>query len=319
MNKLSWRQSEIALSNSPKICFGMVLYNSDKYLPAALNSILKQTYGDFQIVAADDCSTDNTEEIMRHYASIDRRITYIKNEKRLGMIMNKRKVFYEAARRGADYFAWAADHDLWHTEWLQAHVNVLNEYPEVVMAYPLTIAIGPGDERLPINPSRFETVGMSKMERVRTACTKMVGAGNMIYGLFRASALRKCGVFPRCSMPDRLLLLEMSVYGTFKQIERELWSRRYLKQQSDFMRVIERQRLTLFPSCEVPWYSQFPILGQALGLIYHLSLRPPSGSYANAHLGPYMAYLHMLRRKLPLREELRVFVGRLKERKRTRP
>ena len=58
---------------------------------------------------------------------------------------------------------------------------------------------------------------------------------------------------------------------------------------------------------------------EALGLIYHLSLRPPSGSYANAHLGPYMAYLHMLRRKLPLREELRVFVGRLKERKRTRP
>ena len=304
------------MSISPKIFFGMVLYNADKYLPAALDSILNQTYADFQIIASDDCSSDNTEEIMRHYASIDPRITYIKNEKRLGMIMNKRKVFFEATQRGADYFAWAADHDLWHTEWVQAHVSVLNKYPEVVMTYPLTAAIGPEDERLSIKPARFETVGMSKMERVRAACTKMAGAGDMIYGLFRASALKKCGVFPFCAMPDRLLLLEMSVYGAFKQIDKELWYRRYPKPKPDYNREIERQRFSLFPEGAAPWHSNFPVLGQALGLVYHLSLRPPSGSYANAHLGPYMAYLQLSRKRAFLREDLKRFIGGLRSKQR---
>ncbi len=283
----------------------MVLYNSDKYLPAAMDSILKQTYEDFQIVAADDCSSDNTEEIMRHYVSIDRRITYIKNEKRLGMIMNKRKAFFEAKKRGAEYFAWVADHDLWHPEWLQVLVNVLNNEPEVVMAYPLAVAIGPADERRPIKSSRFETVGMNRMERVRVACMKMEGAGNMIYGLFRANALLKCGVFPYCAMPDRLLLLEMSVHGTFKQINRELWYRRYPKPKPEYEREIERQRYSLFPEGASPWHSHFPVIGQALGLIYHLSVRPPGGSYANACLGPYMAYLQLRRKKGFLLKELK--------------
>lgn len=275
----------------------MVLYNADQYLHAALDSLRKQSYADFQIVASDDCSSDGTEKIMRHYASIDQRITYSRNDKRLGMIMNKRKAFTEAVRMGADYFAWAADHDLWHPEWLQAHVNVLNEDPEIVMAYPLTAAIGPTDERLPIGPSRFETVGMSKIKRVRAACTEMEGAGNMIYGLFRTNVLEKCGVFPYCVMPDRLLLLEMSVYGTFKQINRELWYRRYPKSKPDYEKEVERQRYSLFPEGAAPWHSRFPVLSQALGIIYHLSLRPPAGNYANAHLGPYMAYLHLRRKK----------------------
>lgn len=283
----------------------MVLYNSDKYLPAALESLLNQSYADFEIVASDDCSSDNTEQIMRHYTSVDRRIIYSRNKVRLGMIMNKRKAFFEASKRGADYFAWVADHDLWHPEWLQAHVNELNEDREVVMAYPLTAAIGPADERLSIEPSRFETVGMSKIKRVRAACMEMEGAGNMIYGLFRANVLERCGVFPYSAMPDRLLLLEMSVHGMFKQINRELWYRRYPKPKPDYEREIERQRISLFPDGAAPWHSQFPVLSQALGIVYHLSLRPPGGNYANAHLGPYMAYLQLRRKKGFLLKELK--------------
>lgn len=310
---------------SPRICFGMGLHNCAEFLPSAMDSILSQTYADFRVIAVDDCSTDDTEEIMRHYVSVDKRVTYLKNEKRQGEIITWRRAFLEAQEGGLDYFAWATDHDFWHPDWLQEHMGILNEYPDVVLAYPLVVAISANDEELFREPRRFETFGMSKMDRVRAACTKMVGAGNMIYGLFRASALAKCGVFPCCATPDRLLLLEMSVHGTYKQIQRYLWYRRYPKGKPsingvspDYEQQLARQRVILFPDARAPWHSRFPILGQALGLVYHLSLRPPSGSYTNAHLGPYMAYLNLRRRREFLKREFEVFADSVREKWRTR-
>lgn len=300
------------MTNSPKICFGMVLFNNDKYLLKAINSILSQTYQDFQVVACDDCSTDNSETIVRDYASRDERITYLRNEQRLGMILNKRKAFLEARKRGADYFAWASDHDVWHPKWLNEHVEVLDKQPDVVLTYPLTLAIGPGGERLSDSPNGtlFDTFGMSKLERTRAVCNNMTGAGNMVYGLYRASTLEKCGVFPYCTMPDRLLLLKLSVYGSFKQVNKILWYRRYLKRQQDFMSEVERQCFTLFAVGKAPWYCRFPILTQTIKLVSDLSLFPQSHNYSNAWLGFYMAYLHFRRKRRFVRRELSWFISR---------
>jgi len=305
------------MTNFPKICFGMVLYNGERYLNDAIKSLLNQTYYDFSIVAVDDCSIDTTEEIMRHYTSIDPRITYIKNRKHLGMIMNWRKAFLEADKKGIDYFAWASDHDLWHPEWLEEHINVLNKFPDVVMAYPFTQAIGSNDKKLSKESTQFETFGLSKMDRIRATCIKIVGAGNMIYGLFRTNVLKRCGVFPYCAMPDRLLIMELSAHGQFKKIKRHLWYRRYQETndgilQPDYDCIIAQQRLKLFPIGNVPWHSHFPALCQALGLIWHLSLSPPSRNYSNAHLGPYMAYLHLRRKKHLFRKEVRLFTKQMK-------
>ena len=129
------------VSQAPVICFGMPLYNSEKFVADASDSLLNQSYHDFRIIAVDDCSTDNTGNIVRRYASADNRVIYIRNEKRLGLIMNKRKTFSLAKKRHAEYFAWTADHDVWDPDWLREHVNVLNNHHDVVLAYPLTTAI----------------------------------------------------------------------------------------------------------------------------------------------------------------------------------
>lgn len=73
----------------PKISVIMPLYNGEKYLKEAIDSILHQTYADFELLLIDDASSDNTENVIRSYN--DNRIVYIKNEENLGLIKTLNK------------------------------------------------------------------------------------------------------------------------------------------------------------------------------------------------------------------------------------
>lgn len=66
----------------------MSAYNCEKFLAEALDSILQQSFSDFELILFDDGSTDNTENIIRKYAAKDSRITPIYNEKNLGLTVN---------------------------------------------------------------------------------------------------------------------------------------------------------------------------------------------------------------------------------------
>jgi len=294
----------------------MPVYNAEKYVGRTIESLLNQDYKDFCVIVADDCSLDKTGEILKQVASKDYRVKYLRNKARLGMIMNWRKVFFEACKIGVDYFAWASDHDLYDEKWLRYHVEILNQYQQVVLAYPLPTAIDSEGKVLEIPPTRFETFGLGKKARVRKTCTRLVGAGNMIYGLFRASALKRHKIFPYFSMPDRLLLMQMSVSGTFCQINKHLWHRRYLKDRNgiilpNYSQLIERHRSTLYFASKIPWHSHFPALGQAAGLLLHFLIKPPSGDYRNAFWGLYMAILHLITKRRNLRRELKIFLRQL--------
>lgn len=62
----------------------MPLFNAEKYLPEALQSVLNQTYKDFELICINDCSTDDTVKILTHFQQKDRRIKILGNKKRLG-------------------------------------------------------------------------------------------------------------------------------------------------------------------------------------------------------------------------------------------
>lgn len=68
----------------PKISVVMPAYNAEKYIAEAIESILNQTYKNFEFIIVDDCSSDRTPEIIKRYAKKDKRIRYFRNKKRLG-------------------------------------------------------------------------------------------------------------------------------------------------------------------------------------------------------------------------------------------
>ena len=68
--------------NKTKFTVAISCYNIEKYVERAINSVLNQTFKDYELIIIDDCSTDNTDEIIAQFS--DLRIRYLKNEKNSG-------------------------------------------------------------------------------------------------------------------------------------------------------------------------------------------------------------------------------------------
>ncbi|MGN1363293.1 MAG: glycosyltransferase family 2 protein [Methanobrevibacter sp.] len=103
------------------ISIAMTTYNGAKYLQEQLDSILVQLEEDFELIICDDCSTDNSVEIIEKYIEKDSRIHFYKNEKNLGYVKNFEKAI--SLCKG-DYIALSDQDDIW----LPEHLTVLLEY-----------------------------------------------------------------------------------------------------------------------------------------------------------------------------------------------
>src|SRR6267142_6107507 len=118
----------------PKVSVGLPVYNGAEFLRAALDSILRQDYRDFELIISDNASTDGTRAICQQYAQGDKRIRYFRNESNGGAAENYRRVF-ELAR--GDYFNWATHDDIQLPGFLRRCAEVLDKAPtSVVLVAP---------------------------------------------------------------------------------------------------------------------------------------------------------------------------------------
>jgi len=77
------------------VIVGLPVYNGQKYLGAAIESHLAQTFGDFDLVISDNGSTDATAEICSDYAKKDERVKYLRSPENRGILWNHRRVMDE--------------------------------------------------------------------------------------------------------------------------------------------------------------------------------------------------------------------------------
>ena len=238
-----------------RVVIAAPLFDKAAYLPAAVESLLAQTYADFALLLIDDRSDDATEEIARGFAAADPRVEYHRNPRRLGMLGNTNRAFTLARERHpeAEFWALGSDHDIWDPRWLATMVALLDAHPEAVLAYPLTRRVDA--EGRPLRAAwRFDTEGVADPRaRLRRGLYRMV-SGDMIYGLFRAAALDRTGFYAPVLAPDRLLLSELTLEGEFVQVPETLWDRRFAGLAS-----LERQRRAFWPEgaplrSRLPWW-----------------------------------------------------------------
>jgi glycosyltransferase involved in cell wall biosynthesis len=271
----------------PLVCLGMPLYNHTRFLPKAISSILAQTYHDFRLFVVDDSTEPGPETIIKQFASLDNRISYVKNTSRKGLVENWRTCFQQAGN--PDYFAWVSDHDVWHPEWLESMIIAMNANPEAVLAYPQCVSIDLEGRRHPKKkPFAFSTDGMSEAQRIRAVCRNARKCGYMVYGLFRASALRRSGIFRRVLFPDAILIHELCLQGHFIQVPAELW---YRRKNAAFS--IARQKRSLF--VRKPWYLYLPWpLVNAAVLAWNTVLQPPNKNLKYRYGGMKIALMYLL-------------------------
>ncbi|WP_217653122.1 glycosyltransferase family 2 protein [Fibrobacter sp. UWH9] len=107
-----------------KVSVIMPAYNCERFIEATLQSLLLQTYKNWELLAVDDCSSDKTAEILERYACLDDRIKFIKNEKNLHAAMSRNKAI-ECAK--GQYIAFLDSDDLWKSDKLEKQIAFMRE------------------------------------------------------------------------------------------------------------------------------------------------------------------------------------------------
>lgn len=103
------------------------LYNSEKYIEETIQSVINQTYNNWEMIIVDDCSKDNGIKIVERYQKLDKRIKLYKNEKNLGGA-GTRNIAIEKAK--GKYIAFLDSDDLWKKNKLERQISFMenNKY-----------------------------------------------------------------------------------------------------------------------------------------------------------------------------------------------
>lgn len=207
---------------APRLSIGLPVYNGENFLRCALDSILGQTFGDFELIIADNASSDGTADICREYTNRDTRIRYLRNPRNLGASRNYNLLFEHSS---APYFKWAAHDDVLAPTFLEQCVSVLDADPAVILCHSKAARIDERGERTGAYNSKMNFDQATAHERyhdlifVRHPCTA-------VFGVMRREALGQTGLIGNFVGSDRTLLAELGLMGRIHEIPEYLFFRR---------------------------------------------------------------------------------------------
>jgi len=222
----------------PRVSIGLAVYNGARFLAETIESHLDQTYQDFELIIADNASTDESGDIARRYAARDRRVRYERSDVNIGAAANYRRAFRLAR---APFFRWSAADDLFAPDSLARCVEILEGEPRVVLTYPRTKLI---DERGVVLREYEDGLNLrspSPSERF-TALLHRIGYVNAIYGLIRSAAMRDARGMGDYVGSDIVFQAELALYGSFWEIPDFLFFRRMHAAASSSMSAAERNQ-----------------------------------------------------------------------------
>ena len=132
------------MKNPPLVSVLMTAYNREKFIAAAIESVLSSSFTNFELIIVDDSSIDDTVSIAKKYEQVDDRIRVYVNEKNLGQFGNRNKA---ASYATGVYLKYVDSDDIIYPYTLAAMVKALQTFPEAALAFCLTH--GPCKKPLP--------------------------------------------------------------------------------------------------------------------------------------------------------------------------
>ena len=224
---------------APTLSIGLFVYNGEAFLRETLDSLLGQTFKDFELIISDNASTDATEDICKVYAGADTRIRYFRNETNMGAGWNIRRVFSLATGK---YFKWAACDDLYEPAFLEKCINALEANSSYVLAHARTRVIDDRGAFIEYYNWPMRTDSANVVTRFRD----MLLNDNLcfqIFGVMRREALLKIPPQGSYVNSDGVLLAQMSFLGSFYEDPHFLFiSRRHSSQSTKTLPVRLKKR-----------------------------------------------------------------------------
>ena len=209
-------------TRDPRVTVGMAVYNGADFVAEAIESILDQTFREFELVITDNASTDGTPDICRSYAMADDRVRYHRNSVNIGGVHNE-NLTLELAR--GEYFRLAAHDDICESALLERCVEALDRDPEAVLAYTDMVAIDEHGTR--IGEHRAEKGTSSDPWQRFAEFPRRDHDSEATYGLARTAVLRSAKPQGSYGHADRVWLAGLALRGRFVTINEPLFSKRY--------------------------------------------------------------------------------------------
>lgn len=222
---------------NPVVSIGMPIYNEQKFLVEALESLAKQNYQNIELIISDNASTDETEKICQTFVKKYDFIKYVRLEENIGAAANFRSVQKLATGK---YFMWAAGHDLWSENLISECVSVLENYDGAVIAFATSEWVNESSGKTTTKTSGWtDTRGMHAVDRFNSVLW-----GNMhpILGLIRNSSLIDSKEFQSILGADLVMLCELALKGDFVHAVNAKWCRRVFRNEETYKQRLQRYK-----------------------------------------------------------------------------
>jgi len=210
------------LSHNPRLSIGLPVYNGERFLAQAIESLLAQTYGDFRLIISDNASTDRTQDLCRYYASRDARIVYERTTENRGAVWNLNRVVRLA---DSELFKWAAHDDICEPQFVERCVDVLDRRPNVVLCYTQSHIIDENGDIVSACTSRVNAAAATPGERFHSVM-RYLTLTHMLFGVMRLEVLRRTRLHGRYPTADMTLVAELALRGELFEVAEPLFFRR---------------------------------------------------------------------------------------------
>ena len=284
---------------------GLPVYNGGKWVAQALDSLLAQTFGDFELIISDNASTDETQQICEQYAARDERIRYVRQEINRGLTWNWNRVF-ELSH--SEYFKWAACDDLLHVTFLERCIDVLDRHPDVVWCHTRSRHIDAdgnlllGDQTPDISYVNQSLLGDGQPASASRASTRpsdrfqavLLGRDGCLdsYGVIRSQILRKTALYPPYYGSEKVLMAELALWGRYHEVPESLCFARVHEQTAGNMRSKNQQRRYINPFSPKWQSDRLGLLRSYLSAVRRAELPFGEALRCYAAIGQYLFQVH---------------------------
>jgi glycosyltransferase involved in cell wall biosynthesis len=235
------------------ISAGLAVYNGEKYLGELLESVVSQTFTDFEVIISDNASTDRTADICAQFARRDPRLRYYRNSTNIGAHRNFNRVF----SLGQGKYSVAMSHDdVFEATHFEKCLRVLEADPNVVLCQSDTVPIGPDGRSLAFDRKVGAYVDfngftlppyqrhLAEQPDAVSRFADLLKRGNCSYdsGIIRRNALVRTGLWRDFYGSAGVMLMELALQGRFSMLDEKLFLQRFHPEASFYVAQADRQR-----------------------------------------------------------------------------
>lgn len=301
-------------SKDIKVSLGIPVYNESLFLKDTIESLLNQSYTNLEIIAIDNCSSDNSYDILKKYSEKDRRLKVFRNDMNIGLSNNFNLLIKKSEGK---YFSWIGAHDVYDKFYVEKLLSKIIKDDKTSVVFSNVSNIRSNNEIIiEKKDTGFELIQNSKFIRLLKLPWAIKGSGDIVMGMFEMEKLKKTDLFSKSVLwADVFLVYQLATIGKIKRVDEVLRSRRYFREdefnfdswESKYKHLTERFRGPReIGDSKTSIFLYFPVLFMCWKILFEIGIKKILNPI-NLILSIYLSTIFIYKKRQALLIDLKNF------------